>query len=663
MNNCKMRRVLWMIVLLVVCITYSVTGLSFDGSMGAEHIRIEPQKQGIKVTVDLPEGSDFTRANMEYWNGRIFEEGEKIRTNRSYSIKKGQKRLEFVIKDDPRIELNKNYMNFIIYFRLRFQDKHGELYDTEDMVYYVQRVWHIKAAGSMTFFAQRKNAYWDKLPDIAKTITETVDDVYGLKQKKVFVLLYKNSYTMSYDTGMPGWAAALFWWNIWIRDYNNETRFIAELAHEYTHYLQYENESKIPLFFKEGMSDYIYYLLAPEERPDLSYFHTLMVEDKYIPADKMFAGYPEENKYINSFYKQSYLFVNYVAEKLGPEKFKSFIKRLSDKSLEQVIAETPEFSKKRIYGMWMEIDDQIKSVKPRSLFKDKEGSYPPPVQQVRQGWADVWGLAFSQDLQKIALGRTQKDKNNKVRGRKIEIIDLSSDKVLRSRWIKFEQFSGLRWNSIVDQFLTFVSQEDGDKIGLFSWDDTKLKLLGSEGLNISDARWSPNGERIGFVSDHSGSSELYIISANGGKEQPITANIGYISSFSWLPSSDGFLVVANKGGDDGLYRLQAPYYKPEKLSEGHFYRVVSPLMSPDGERVAFMAYSSDFYFNNLYIMDVKSGEYQQLTKGASVVFLRWEKESTSILFGVQSEKQMDILRYPLDKSGEPEFFNRYEIDA
>lgn len=645
---------LFFILLLVVGLYLPCTGLSreeaFERAFVIDDIEVIPLKEGMRFRIQLPAGGEWTQVNLEYWNGRLFEEGEKVRTNRSYPIKTGKKTLEFDLKGDPRIELNKNYLNFIIYFRLRFKDRNGAIFDSPEMVYYIRRVWYIQPAGAMTFFAQRKNTYWERLPEIANTITQTVEDVYGLKQKQVFVLLYKNGYSMSFDTGMPGWAAALFMWNIWIRDYNTETRFVAELAHEYTHYIQFENESRMPLFFMEGMSDYIYYRLAPKERPNLSYFRTLIEEEKYLNADQMYGGYPEDGKSIQSFYRQSYLFVNYIAEKLGPQRFKEFVHALSERSLDQVIAETPEFARKRVYGMWMEIRDQVMGVEPKPIFKKKNEDYPPSFEMVQSGLKDIWGLSFSNDSRKAAVGRLVKDKKGQVKSRVLEIVDVETGKAERSRDIRFEQSSGIRWNSAQNgSFLTFVSQADGDKVGVFRWSDNKLRILGGKNYNINDARWSPDGRQIAFVSDHSGAYELYVMDADGANERQLTQGLGYISSFNWLEHEEGLLVVANHGDNDRLYSLRAPDFQLVELSCGEYYRIYAPIASPDGQRIAFFAYGADYYHSDLYVMELPENRISRLTEGAHVSFVRWIDGGQSLLFGCNNDGALDMLKYRLER--------------
>lgn len=642
----RRRRLILMGLCLLACVgVLSAAGLGPTAEFGPDTIKISSEKKGVRIEVVLPDHPGLVQANLEYWNGKIFAEPEKIKTNRCYPLKPGQKSLMVELEDDPRIELNKHFMDFVLYFHFRFQDEAGQIIDTPQMVYYLRRVWYVQPGGAITFFAQRRNAFWDKLPDIAKTVTDTVDEIYGLKQKKVFVLLYKNAHNMQHDTGMPGWAAALFWYNIWMRDYNTEARFVAELGHEYTHYLQYENEARMPLFFMEGMSDYTYYRLAPQEEPDLGLYRTLMAEDKYLTPEQMYFGYPKEKRVIPSFYRQSYLFVRHIAEKLGHRKFQAFIAGLSTKSLEQMLADTPELAKMGVHGIWAQIRDQVYIAKPRPRFKLGDDKYPEHLVKIQDGWQDSWGLSFATDAKQVAVGQYIKDKKQQITGKRLDLVEVASGKVLQSVGFNINEAHGLRWSPAdARDFLTFVSREDGDKIGVYRWGGRKLKLLGQKGYNIQDARWSPEGDRIAFCSDHSGGSELYLMNPDGTKETRITNNIGYISAFDWLPTGDGFLAVVDAGAKDKLVRLQAPDYQVEVIQTTGLIRLGIPQVGPDG-RIALIAHSADYLDADLILLDPKSGQVKPLTNGAKIGFVRWRADGGGLIFGNQEDEQTVLLEY------------------
>ena len=48
--------------------------------------------------------------------------------------------------------------------------------------------------------------------------------------------------------------------------------------------------------------------------------------------------------------------------------------------------------------------------------------------------------------------------------------------------------------------------------------------------------WSPDGERIAFMSDRDGNSEIYVMDADGGNQRRLTNNPDHDASPAWLNS-------------------------------------------------------------------------------------------------------------------------------
>lgn len=117
-------------------------------------------------------------------------------------------------------------------------------------------------------------------------------------------------------------------------------------------------------------------------------------------------------------------------------------------------------------------------------------------------------------------------------------------------------------------------------------------LTGSGDWNDEQPRWSPDGRRIAFKSDRSGSNNLYVMDANGGNVTRLTEHGGIDHDPTWLP--DGESMVFTSDRDRGherwdLYRLWIADRRVERLTNFFEGFAFMPSISPDGNWVAFVA--------------------------------------------------------------------------
>ena len=61
--------------------------------------------------------------------------------------------------------------------------------------------------------------------------------------------------------------------------------------------------------------------------------------------------------------------------------------------------------------------------------------------------------------------------------------------------------------------------------------------------------WSPDGDRLAFVSNRSGSSELWVVPTDGGEGRQITTVVGDVRSIAWHPGGERVAFVT--GGSFG----------------------------------------------------------------------------------------------------------------
>jgi Tol biopolymer transport system component len=121
----------------------------------------------------------------------------------------------------------------------------------------------------------------------------------------------------------------------------------------------------------------------------------------------------------------------------------------------------------------------------------------------------------------------------------------------------------------------------------------KMQTAGGEPIQLtyfnhamtSSPAWSPDGQRIAFVSDQNGTPRVWTISANGGVPQPLeeTNAANTNSHLAWWPSRD---IVYQKSGIRNYLRIDGSAQTAILPQESVGWVPGKPIFSPDGNKVA-----------------------------------------------------------------------------
>ena len=194
---------------------------------------------------------------------------------------------------------------------------------------------------------------------------------------------------------------------------------------------------------------------------------------------------------------------------------------------------------------------------------------------------------------------------------------------------------------------------------LVSADGTSHRKLTSREVNESQARWSPSGDRIAFVSSTNEGAELYVYWVKEGQFARLTQLPNGPSSISWSPDGKqlAFTMKVNqappvlvkmpkkpKGAKwakapritdrlkheaDGsgyispgfahIFVVPADGGTPRQITSGNFNHRGSLSWHPDGKSLFFSAnrnedWEYDFVNSEVYKVDVSSGSIQPLTQ-------------------------------------------------
>jgi Tol biopolymer transport system component len=121
--------------------------------------------------------------------------------------------------------------------------------------------------------------------------------------------------------------------------------------------------------------------------------------------------------------------------------------------------------------------------------------------------------------------------------------------------------------------------------------DEPVRLTDSQGYEEWPA-WSPDGQRIAFVSDQDGDVEIYTMNVDGSNQQQFTHNPSADWPVSWSPDGRWLLFASDRDGNWNLYLVEAiSGSQPIRLTNDPADER-EPIWSPDGQTIAFAANAS-----------------------------------------------------------------------
>lgn len=169
------------------------------------------------------------------------------------------------------------------------------------------------------------------------------------------------------------------------------------------------------------------------------------------------------------------------------------------------------------------------------------------------------------------------------------------------------------------------------------------------------ASWSPDGTQIAFVSDRSGTWEVWTMQANGENLRQITEDYGPTGWPTWTPDGQSLLFYAQGNGGYQLFSvgLNSLEIKPFMENDGDDFR---PLLDAQGARLLFDRVKPGSSNHDIYIRDLESGQTSQLTSDPGYDSdARWSPDGRQVLFhSDRGQEQFHTQVYILDLSaGDP----------
>lgn len=164
------------------------------------------------------------------------------------------------------------------------------------------------------------------------------------------------------------------------------------------------------------------------------------------------------------------------------------------------------------------------------------------------------------------------------------------------------------------------------------------------GAGASNITWSPDGERIAFVTERDGDSEIYVMDADGANPINLTNHPGFDASPSWSPDGGQIVFESSRDLDSEVYLMNADGSNPVNLTnrpgpDGQ------PAWSPDGAHIAYVSGAD----RDVFRMRADGSNPVNLTRNRGRdEYPTFSSDGRQVLFSSEREGLHDIFALEID---------------
>ena len=183
------------------------------------------------------------------------------------------------------------------------------------------------------------------------------------------------------------------------------------------------------------------------------------------------------------------------------------------------------------------------------------------------------------------------------------------------RFISSTRFDGGAQFSPDGKKIVFSSDRSGsDAIWVCDDDGSNpVRLTLSAMSALGSPRWSPDGERVAFDSNVDGQWEVYVIGVDGGKPKRLTHNSANDFRPCWSGDGEWIYFRSNRSGESQIWKMPSGGGEAVQVTRNGGYE---PVESPDGK---WLYYCKGEMASSLWRVSTEGGEESQVLES---VFLR-----------------------------------------
>jgi TolB protein len=195
------------------------------------------------------------------------------------------------------------------------------------------------------------------------------------------------------------------------------------------------------------------------------------------------------------------------------------------------------------------------------------------------------------------------------------------------------------------------------RIYVMNADGTGVTALSPEGEDDTAPIWSPDGQKIAYVSLRDGNREVYLMDADGKNSVNVTRHPADDWTPAWSPDSKRLLFSSIRAGNWEIFVvdlscLSSPETCPDQTTQltANGNGNLGPVWSPDGSRIAYSSKAAGNW--DLYTMNTAGSDMRQVTTDpANDLSPAWSPDGTRLAFETNRDGNVEVYVVNANGSG------------
>jgi Tol biopolymer transport system component len=201
--------------------------------------------------------------------------------------------------------------------------------------------------------------------------------------------------------------------------------------------------------------------------------------------------------------------------------------------------------------------------------------------------------------------------------------------------------------------LVFTSGRDGHtQLYSINPDGTGETRLTNGAEADREAAWSPDGTKIAFVRQPTGSgpSNIWVMNADGSGQAQVTTSPTRDSEPAWSPDGTKLAFLRGFETEEAIFVVNADGSGETRLTTGEINE--GPAWSPDGTRIAYSSYRRDVASEDIFLISADGATETRLTNDAAADFYpNWSPDGTKIVWGSSRDDSSNFDVYVMSADG------------